>query len=110
MTYEMELDEEITTDDIEVSVEGATANVAKMVTLVDDSYVCSIVVLSADMSTMSHYVIDVKSSASAIRSIQTATNRSAAYFTLDGRQVKTLLPGRIYICRQADGTVTKIRL
>ena len=110
MTYEMELDEEITTDDIEVSVEGATANVAKMVTLVDDSYVCSIVVLSADMSTMSHYVIDVKSSASAIRGIQTATNRSATYFTLDGRQVKTLLPGRIYICRQADGTVTKIRL
>ena len=110
MTYEMELDEEITTDDIEVSVEGATANVAKMVTLVDGSYVCSVVVLSADMSTMSHYVIDVKSSASAIRGIQTATNRSATYFTLDGRQVKTLLPGRIYICRQADGTVTKIRL
>ena len=110
MTYEMELDEEITTDDIEVSVEGATANVAKKVSLVDGSYVCSVVVLSADMSTMSHYVIDVKSSASAIRGIQTATNRSATYFTLDGRQVKTLLPGRIYICRQADGTVTKIRL
>ena len=109
MTYEMELDEEITTDDIEVSVEGATANVAKMVTLVDDSYVCSIVVLSADMSTMSHYVIDVKSSASAIRGIQTATNRSATYFTLDGRQVSTLVPGNVYISRQADGTVKKIR-
>ena len=109
-TYEMVLDEEITTDDIEVTVEGATANVAKMVSLVDDYYVCSVVVLSADMSVMSHYVIDVKSSATAIRGIQTATNRSAAYFTLDGRQVKTLLPGRIYICRQANGTVTKIRL
>ena len=107
--YEMELNEEITADDIEVTVEGNTANVAKKVTLVDDSYVCSVVVLSADMSVMSHYVIDVKSSATAIRGIQTATNRSASYFTLDGRQAKTLKPGRIYICRQADGTVTKVR-
>ena len=107
--YEMELNEEIMADDIEVTIEGNTANVAKKVTLVDDSYVCSVVVLSADMSVMSHYVIDVKSNATAIRGIQTATNRSATYFTLDGRQAKTLLPGRIYICRQADGTVTKIR-
>lgn len=107
--YEMELNEEIMADDIEVTIEGNTANVAKKVTLVDDSYVCSVVVLSADMSVMSHYVIDVKSSATAIRGIQTATNRSASYFTLDGRQAKTLKPGRIYICRQADGTVTKVR-
>ena len=107
--YEMELNEEITADDIEVTVEGNTANVAKKVTLVDDSYVCSVVALSADMSVMSHYVIDVKSSATAIRGIQTATNRSASYFTLDGRQAKTLKPGTIYICRKADGTVTKVR-
>lgn len=107
--YEMELNEEIMADDIEVTIEGNTANVAKKVTLVDDSYVCSVVVLSADMSVMSHYVIDVKSSATAIRGIQTATNRSATYFTLDGRQAKTLKPGTIYICRQADGTVTKVR-
>lgn len=108
-TYEMELNEEITADDIEITVEGNTAHVAKKVSLVDDSYVCSVVCLSADMSVMSHYVIDVKSSATAIRGIQTATNRSATYFTLDGRQAKTLKPGSIYICRQADGTVTKIR-
>jgi hypothetical protein len=61
------------------------------------------------MSVMSHYVIDVKSSATAIRGIQTSTNRSATYFTLDGRQAKTLKPGTIYICRKADGTVTKVR-
>lgn len=107
--YEMELNEEITADDIEVTVEGNTAHVAKKVAIVDDSYVCSVVALSADMSVMSHYVIDVKSSATAIRGIQTATNRSATYFTLDGRQAKTLKPGTIYICRQADGTVTKVR-
>ena len=107
-TYEMELDEDITADDIEVIVEGNTANVAKRMTLVDGSNAISVVVLSADLSTMAQYVI--KGSTTAIRGIQTAANRSAAYFTLDGRQAKTLMPGCIYICRQADGTVTKVRL
>ena len=107
-TYEMELDEDVTADDIEVIVEGNTANVAKRMTLVDGSNAISVVVLSADLSTMAQYVI--KGSTTAIRGIQTAANRSAAYFTLDGRQAKTLMPGRIYICRQADGTVTKVRL
>ena len=108
--YEMQLDEEITADDIEVDVEGNTAHVLKAVEIVDGNYLCSVSVLSADMSAMSSYVVIVKSSATAIRSLQTATNRSATYFTLDGRQTKTLSPGRIYIRRQADGTVTKVCL
>ena len=107
--YQMELDEEITADDIEVTVEGNTAHVLKKVAIINDYYVCSVVVLSADMSVMSQYVIDVKSSSTAIRSIKTPAGQSA-YYTLDGRQAKTLAPGRIYIRRQADGTVTKVRL
>ena len=110
MVYEMQLDEEITADDIEVDVEGNTAHVLKAVEIVDGNYLCSVSVLTADMSAMSSYVVIVKSSATAIRSLQTATNRSATYFTLDGRQTKTLSPGRIYIRRQADGTVTKVCL
>ncbi len=110
MLYEMKLDEEITADDIEVIVEGSTAHVIKEVGVDDGDYLCSVVVISADMSVLSSYGIIVRNSASAIRSLQTATSRSATYFTLDGRQAKTLQPGRIYICRQADGTVTKIRL
>ena len=105
--YQMELDEEISADDIEVTVEGNTAHVLKKVGIVNDYYVCSVVALSADMSVMSQYVIDVKSSSTAIRSIKTPAGQSA-YYTLDGRQAKTLAPGRIYIRRQADGTVTKI--
>ena len=109
MNYQMELDEEISEDDIEVTVEGKTAHVLKKVAIVNDYYVCSVVALSADMSVMSQYVIDVKSSSTAIRSIKTPAGQSA-YYMLDGRQAKTLAPGRIYIRRQADGTVTKVRL
>ncbi len=107
LEYQMELDEEITADDIEVTVEGNTAHVVKKVGIVNDYYVCSVVALSADMSVMSQYVIDVKSSSTAIRSIKTPAGQSA-YYTLDGRQAKTLAPGHICIRRQADGTVTKI--
>ena len=57
---------------------------------------------------MSHYVIDVKSSATAIRNVPSSMF-NVQYYTLDGRQAKTLKPGTIYICRQADGTVTKVR-
>jgi len=109
LSYEMELNEEITADDIEAAIDGMAPNMIKKVEVEGDSYICTVVALGADMKTVTEYKVKVKSSVTAIRSIQTATNQPAAYFTLDGRQVKSLHPGRIYICRQADGTVTKIR-
>ena len=109
-TYEMELDEAVTADDIEVTTDGKAAHAAKSVELVDDHYICSIIALGDDMSAVTPYIVYVKSSATAIRSFKSANNQPATYFTLDGRQTKTLMPGRIYICRQADGTVKKVRL
>ena len=110
MSYEMALNETITADDIEVTVDGKAAHVAKDVEIDGDHYVCTIYAISADMSVMSTYVVNVKSNATGIRNLPSATNRqSAVYFTLDGRQVKTLVPGNIYISRQSDGSVRKIR-
>lgn len=106
--YEMELNEAITADDIEVTVEG-TPHVVKNVEEKDGEYICTIDVIGSDMKAKSTYVVKVKSSATGIRSIQPAANQSATYFTLDGRQVSTLVPGNVYISRQADGTVKKIR-
>jgi hypothetical protein len=109
-TYEMEIDEAFTVEDIEVTIEGKAAHVAKSIELIDDYYACTIIALGDDMSAVAPYVIFVKNNATAIRSFKSANNQSATYFTLDGRQAKTLMPGRIYICRQADGTVKKVRL
>lgn len=109
-TYEMELDEAVTAEDIEVTIDGKAAHAAKSVELIDDHYICSIKAIGADMADVTSYIVYVKSSATAIRSFKSANNQSATYFTLDGRQAKTLMPGRIYICRQADGTVKKVRL
>ena len=109
-TYEMELDEAVTAEDIEVTIDGKAAHAAKSVELIDDHYICSIKAIGADMADVTSYIVYVKSNATAIRSFKSANNQSATYFTLDGRQAKTLMPGRIYICRQADGTVKKVRL
>jgi hypothetical protein len=109
MTYEMELNEVIKAEDIEVTVEGKCPHVVKGVQAKDDHYICAVYAIGGDMSTVSVYAVSVKSSAAGIRNLQSATNQPATYFTLDGRQTKTLVPGRIYIRRQADGTVTKIR-
>ena len=110
MNYEMELNEAIKAEDIEVTVGGKSAHVVKGVQAIDDYYLCAVYVSGGDMSTESVYIIKVKSSAAGISNLPSATNQPATYFTLDGRQTKTLVPGRIYIRRQADGTVTKIRL
>ena len=107
--YEMELNQEITADDIEVDVDGQMPHVLKTVEVDGDYYVCNVLVFSADMSVMSAYVVRVKSSATAIRSVEAVSRQPATYYTLDGRQVTSLMRGRVYICRQADGTVTKIR-
>ncbi|MBQ5408080.1 MAG: PCMD domain-containing protein [Prevotella sp.] len=109
MDYEMELNEAIKAEDIEVTVEGKSAHVVKGVQAIDDYYLCAVYAIGGDMATVSAYTIKVKSSAAGISNLQSATNLPVTYFTLDGRQTKTLVPGRIYICRQADGTVTKIR-
>ena len=104
--YEMELEQGVTTEDIEVVVEGKSAHVIKDVSFTD-SNVCTVIALGGDMKHMSTYVIREKGSGTGIRSIKTAAGQPA-YYMLDGRQAKTLAPGRIYIRRQADGTVTKI--
>lgn len=109
MTYEMEINEEIKAEDIEVVAEGKSVHVVKGVKVDGDHYLCAVYAIGGDMSAVSAYVISVKSTAAGIRNLQSVTNQPAAYFTLDGRQTKTLVPGRIYIRREADGTVTKIR-
>lgn len=108
--YEMEQDETITADDIEVTTDGEASNIVKTVEQEDGQYVCTVVALGADMSAMSSYVVRVKSNMTAIHDQRTVVKQSATYYTLDGRQVKTLLPGKTYICRKADGSTAKIRM
>lgn len=107
--YEMELNSVITADDIEVATDGRATHVIKEVAIEDNYYVCTIRAIGADMGTMTTYVVKVKSSETAICSLQPVDNQPVAYYTLDGRQTQTLTAGQTYLCRKSDGSVVKIR-
>ena len=107
--YEIALDKEVTANDIEVVTDGKAANIVKTVEVKDGQYICTIIAIGADMSAKSSYEVKVKNNLATIYDLPAAAKQTAAYFNLDGRQAKTLVPGKIYICRQADGTITKIR-
>lgn len=110
--YEMELNEEITTADIEAVMEGGeTTHIVETVEVEGDYYVCTFIVINADMSASKTYIVKVKSTATAITMHPETTTRGASdtYYTLGGRQVKALKQGNVYIRRQADGTTTKTR-
>ncbi len=106
--YEIDINEELTADDIEVTVEGTTAHIVKSVELDEEGFChCTVLVVNADMSVAKTYTIKSKSVLTAVNSLRNTDNRPA-YYTLDGRQVKTLVPGRIYISRQAGSVSKKI--
>ena len=105
--YEMELNEEVTADDIEVTFDGKATHIVKSIDVDGDYYVCKLVAIGADMSAMTTYVVRVKSTTTAVSSLPAAVAAPAAYYTLDGRRARTLVPGRIYISRQADGKTVK---
>lgn len=107
-TYEMQLDEAVAASDVEAVVNGRATHTVKHVEVTDGYYLCTVSAIGADMSATTSYTVNVKSSAAGIKGIKTATNLTVLYFTLDGRRAEALVPGRIYICHQADGTVTKV--
>lgn len=110
LDYEMAIDQEITAADIEAVADSKAAHVMKTVETdaTAGAYKCTITVFGGDMQAVKTYNVKVKSSATAIKNVQTAAQQTT-FYTLDGRVERTLKPGRIYISRQADGTVKKVR-
>ena len=106
--YNMEINEELTFDDITFVAEGNSVHSLKYIEPSDEGYTCYFVALSGDMITTNLYVVNVKSTATAIQTISAPASQSAVYYTLDGIHVQAPQSGKIYICRKADGTVTKV--
>ena len=106
--YEMELNEELTLEDITGVVEGNSAHSLKHIETTDEGYTCYFVGISGDMVSSNPYVVNVKSTATDIRNVAPAADQTETYYTLDGIQVQTPQAGKIYICRKADGSVTKV--
>ena len=88
--YTMELNEVITADDIEATVEGKAAHIIKQVEQTDGGYTCTIQAIGGDMKTTTSYVVNVKSNATGIDMAprtNAVTNDENSWYTLDGRHL-----------------------
>lgn len=88
--YTMELNEVITADDIEATVEGKAAHIIKQVEQTDGGYACTIQAIGGDMKTTTSYVVNVKSNATGIDMAprtNAVTNDENSWYTLDGRHL-----------------------
>lgn len=90
LEYTMELNEVITADDIEATVEGKAAHIIKQVEQTEGGYACTIQAIGGDMKTTTSYVVNVKSNATGIDMAprtNAVTNNENSWYTLDGRQL-----------------------
>lgn len=88
--YTMELNEVITADDIEATVEGKAAHIIKQVEQTEGGYACTIQAIGGDMKTTTSYVVNVKSNATGIDMTprtNAVTNNENSWYTLDGRHL-----------------------
>ena len=88
--YTMELNEVITADDIEATVEGKAAHIIKQVEQTEGGYTCTIQAIGGDMKTTTSYVVNVKSNATGIdmtHQTNAVTNDENSWYTLDGRHL-----------------------
>ena len=88
--YTMELNEVITADDIEATVEGKAAHIIKQVEQTEGGYACTIQAIGGDMKTTTSYVVNVKSNATGIDMAprtNAVTNDENNWYTLDGRHL-----------------------
>ena len=88
--YTMELNEVITADDIEATVEGKAAHVIKQVEQTEGGYACTIQAIGGDMKTTTSYVVNVRSNATGIDMAprtNAVTNDENSWYTLDGRHL-----------------------
>ena len=88
--YTMELNEVITADDIEATVEGKAAHIIKQVEQTEGGYTCTIQAIGGDMKTTTSYVVNVKSNATGIDMAprtNAVTNNENSWYTLDGRHL-----------------------
>ena len=108
-SYEMTINEEITAGDIEAAATSPSAHVMKEVAIDGEAYLCTVTVFGGDMEKTKVYTVRVQSTATGIQTMKNPVEGKAAYYSLDGRRVETLRAGQIYLHRQADGTVSKVR-
>jgi hypothetical protein len=98
-SYEMALTDDITADDIEVTVDSKTAHVIKEVTANAGNYLCTIKAISADMSTISTYQVKVAGNTTGIDNVNANENGNlnSNLYNIAGQQVSNDYKGMVIV-------------
>ena len=95
LSYEMQVNEEVTADDIEAEADGKGALVVKTVEAVAEGYNCNVVVYAGDMSQINDYSVFVKSTPNGIVNVKNDVQDNTCY-NLQGQKVQAPTKG-LYI-------------
>lgn len=107
-SYTMSFRETLTANDIEAEPISPAVTVMKDIKQTEDGTQCVVTAFSGDFSKAVVYTVTMSGS-TAIKTVSTAAQQQSDVYSLDGRQVKQQRGGQIYLLRQANGTVVKVR-
>lgn len=107
-SYTMSFSETLTANDIEAEPISPAVTVMKDIKQTEDGTQCVVTAFSGDFSKAVVYTVTMSGS-TAIKTVSTAAQQQSDVYSLDGRQVKQQRGGQIYLLRQANGTVVKVR-
>ena len=85
--YAVEVSGEVTEADVEAQLDSRVALVQKTIEAVENGYQLTLKVLSGDMATATVYVVNIKSTASGIKSMVSSTAKNNDCYNLNGQRV-----------------------
>lgn len=109
MTYEMSLNEAVSTADIDVVSDGRGAIISKEVKEVTGGVEAVITVTSNDLKNKNVYKVTINgATVTGINAVENVANGVEAVYDLKGNKVNAVKKGGVYVTKKADGKTVKV--
>ena len=107
--YTLEMDGDITENDIVATSDGKGAVIEKTIEKNDEGKtVITVKVLANDLKSSTTAKVTINSNAAGIGKQTIVTSAAKELYDIDGRRVNEIKPGRIYIQKDANGKIEKV--
>ena len=107
--YTLNLDGDITENDIEATSDGKGAIIEKTIEKNEEGKtVVTVKVLANDLKSSTTANVTINSNSTGIRTLPASMSNESVIYDIDGRRVNEMKSGRIYIQKNANGKVGKV--
>ena len=107
--YTLNLDGDITENDIEATSDGIGAIIEKTIEKNEEGKtVVTVKVLSNDLKSSTTANVTINSNSTGIRTLPASMSNETVIYDIDGRRVNEMKSGRIYIQKNANGKIGKV--